>query len=714
MTRMLKQKKMTSCPHIQRATGVDQFRLAAAVMVIAIHTFPFASFNGFLDQVITLSIFRVAVPFFFMVTGYYLIGPYAEKPSYPKSWKINRFLLSMLKLYLLICILYLPVSIYTGTVSFSMPLMELAKVIIFDGVLYHLWYFPAVILGVVICRFLLQKAPISLVLLGTSVLYLIGLGGDSYYYFIELFPGIKVIYQLFFQLFDYTRNGLFFSPLFLILGAKLYLKRGQQTKLLHAKMGFAFLGLALEGTLLHAYTMMRHDSLYFTLPFVSYYLFQFLLKWQPKYRFFKAKEYSLWLYILHPFSIMGLYFLAKLLPFLENSLLQFLLTVLFTLVLSVIPIEVLPRFKRKKRQKIRRAGKEIDLAALRGNYHSIKELLPEKTKLMAVVKADAYGHGAEACSRQLEREGVSFFAVAVLEEAIRLRKCGIQGEILILGYTSPEDSDQVAHYELIQSVFSREYAEALNRRKVRLRCHLKIDTGMHRLGFTPDIQEILPVYHMAYLDCEGIYSHLGSSDTLGAEGRGRTEQQIIVFDELLGRLEEANINYGCTHLQSSYGVVNYPELSYDYARVGIFLYGVLSQPDKVLETKLRIRPVLSVKAVLVSQRTVQAGEYIGYGTANKTDRNRKIGTVAIGYADGIPRQLSNTGYSLRYKDFSLPQIGMICMDMLLVDLTDVPEITLGAEIEIMENCEDVAAKGATITNELLSRLGGRLENKTSC
>lgn len=694
----------------ERSMGIDQFRLAAAVMVVAIHTFPFSSLNEQLDQVITLTIFRVAVPFFFLVTGYYILGPYAERSTYPKGWKIKQSLVEIGNLYLISCVIYLPLAFYTGVVSFSMSVSELLRVLVFEGPLYHLWYFPAVILGLLIGKWLIQRLSFSNAFLVTLMLYLIGLGGDSYYFFLDQLPVAKQIYTVLFQLFGLTRNGLFFSPFFLLIGAQLYLKRQRLVQMAGLKCLISLFVLGIEGFILHRQTNLRHDSMYLMLPLTCFYLFAFLLSWQPKFVFPRVKMYSLWLYILHPLSIVALYYGSKVLPVLQNSFLQFVLILFLTVLLIFVVSCLISKRGRPKKNRLYRAGKLLDMDALRSNYKTLQGMLPSKTKLMAVVKADAYGHGGVRVSHCLEQAGVDFFAVAVLEEAIQLRKSGIQGDILILGYTSPEESGRLRDFDLIQSIFSFDYAAALNRKKVNIRCHVKIDTGMNRLGIVGNVQELLSIYSMNYLSCEGIYSHLGSSDDLSAEARQRTRTQIDRFDQVLLELRGQGIDPGFTHLQSSYGIVNYPELTYDYARVGIFLYGVLSQRDLCLKQRIQIKPVLSIKAVLVSVKTVVPGEYIGYGTSIKVTKEMRIGTVAIGYADGIPRALSNTGYSLRYKDYELPQIGTICMDMLLIDVTEVGELEQGEELFVLESSEEIAEKDKTITNELLSRLGTRLES----
>ncbi|MGC6767144.1 membrane-bound serine racemase VanT [Enterococcus sp. LJL51] len=697
-------------PKQRRAWGIDQFRLLAAVMVVGIHTFPFHSIYPLLDNVLTLTVFRIAVPFFFMVTGYYLLGPYGERPVYQKWWRIKRGVIQLLKLYGAVCLLYLPLSFYTGVLSFSMPVSALLKVLLIEGPLYHLWYFPAIILGVFLCVCLIKKLGLYPALLVSGCLYLIGLGGDSYYFLIKNNNFFRGFYELLFQATEYTRNGLFFAPIFLLLGVYAYVNREKRILNLTLKLFICLLLLVIEGALLHNGNPLRHDSMYLCLPLVMYVLFQSVLRWKPSIHIAKAKSYSLGIYILHPLSIAVLAYVGKGIPFLQNSLLQFLLVLLLTVIICMILIALFEKKRKKTGGTLRRAEKKVDKRALAANLKLLQKLLSEKTRVMAVLKANAYGHGAVKCGKELEKLGVDFYAVATLEEGVQLRKAGLQGEILILGYTDPDRIKELNKYNLIQTIIHQQYAVLLNRRKIPIRCHLKIDTGMHRLGFSPDLMELLPTYKLPFLKCEGIYSHLGSTDSQDDTSRERTRQQIHVYDRLLEELEQAGIDYGMTHLQSSYGVVNYPELTYDYARIGLFLYGVLSQTDYQLKEQLTLKPVLSIQAILISVKSVAYGQYLGYGTGRQAVKGQKVGVVSIGYADGISRNLSETGYRLSYEDQELPQIGMICMDMLLVDLTEAPAIQPGVVITVLENGEEAAKKSQTITNEILSRIGSRLEN----
>jgi serine/alanine racemase len=232
---------------------------------------------------------------------------------------------------------------------------------------------------------------------------------------------------------------------------------------------------------------------------------------------------------------------------------------------------------------------------------------------------------------------------------------------------------------------------------------------MHRLGLDSSAILIKKIYQMKYLACEGVVSHLGSADSLDEESVKRTKRQIQIFDTLLKDLEELGIDYGITHLQASYGILNYPELNYNYVRPGIILYGALSLQNDQTKLKIDLHPVVKIKAKLISIKDIAAGEFVGYGLDVCLKQNTKVGIVSIGYADGVPRNLSNTGFKLSYKKAKIPQIGRICMDLLLVDLSAIFDIQVGEMITVMTHSENIAEKSGTITNEILTGLGVRLE-----
>lgn len=361
--------------------------------------------------------------------------------------------------------------------------------------------------------------------------------------------------------------------------------------------------------------------------------------------------------------------------------------------------------------KTTRAVKYISSYAIQHNLNEIRKIVPERTQIMAVIKANAYGCGMLELAREFIKNGINFFCVATIEEAILLREAGILGKILILGYTHPERIHDIKKYNLIQSIVSEQHGQAMNLQGVQVRCHLQVDTGMHRLGVDPNINKVEKMYSFENLSIEGIYSHLGSSDSLTEEAVLRTTNQIKRFEQLLEQLKEKDISYGLTHIQSSYGILNYPELAFDFVRAGIILYGFFSQPNVLTNTKINLLPVVRIKASLVLERLVDSGEYIGYGLGVKLKKKKRIGVISIGYADGIPRELSNKGLILEYKGQFIRQIGNICMDMLIVDLTGIKDISVNDELTILPDIEKTACDTGTITNELLSRLGMRLEVK---
>ncbi|MDR0614804.1 MAG: membrane-bound serine racemase VanT [Lactobacillales bacterium] len=690
--------------------GIEQFRILAAIMIVAIHTFPFASLNPELDNLVTLTLFRVAVPFFLMVTGYFLLGSFACEPYYPKLWKIKQHLWKLLKIYGMAIIFYLPLSFYNGTLRLSSTFFQLVKRLFFDGTMYHLWYFPAAIiglmLGVLMIRFL--SLPKSFIL--SVFLYLIGVGGDSCYKVFGHLPGIKNFYKVGFKLFDYTRNGLFFAPIFLIFGAVIYQKRKKNQHIF--LLTCSLVALLMESFLLHHFTRVRHDSMYLTLPIVMYFFFSFLLNWQPPFKFSQTKEKTLGIYLLHPLVIALIYFVGKVVPIFANSLLNFLFVLLGTILLTNFLLSLKRKFKPVIKTFLAlRAVKIISTENLAKNVQAISSCISEKTEIMAILKANAYESEAVICGRKLEKLGVNFFAVATLQEAIDLRRAGVQGEILILGYTAQAQAKMLQKYHLIQAIISIKHAYELNQQQKNIRCHLKIDTGMHRLGLDSDVNLLKKIYQMKHLTCEGIFSHLGSADALDEQSVKRTKRQIQTFDTLLKDLKKLGIDYGVTHLQASYGILNYPELNYDYVRPGIILYGALSLPNDQTKLKIDLHPVVKIKAKLISIKNIIAGEFVGYGLDACLKQNTKVGIASIGYADGVPRALSNTGFKLFYKKAEIPQIGRVCMDLLLLDLSAVSDIQVGEMITVMTHSETVAEKSGTITNEILTGLGARLEIK---
>ena len=417
-------------------------------------------------------------------------------------------------------------------------------------------------------------------------------------------------------------------------------------------------------------------------------------------------------YLLHPWFI-ALAGAGRRLPWLagpleKNSLLRF-AAVLAASLASAWVLDVLRPLPVPSRS---RAWREIDLSALRHNAHALQALLPERCALMAVLKADAYGHGAPASAWCLWRAGVRDFAVACLSEGIALRKAGVRGVILILGYTPPELVPQLRRWRLTQAVADEAHGHALANQGLPLRVHLALDTGMHRLGIPAEnIAALTRLYARRELRIEGVFSHLCVSDN--PELERYTTGQLDRFSAAVDRLRRQGLDPGKLHIQSSYGLLNLPPQPCAYVRAGIVLYGVSS--GGVLPRQWpELRPVLSLRARVACVRTLRPGDRAGYGLAFQAERETRLAVLTIGYADGLPRALSQQGGRVLLRGVSCPMAGRMCMDQLLVDVTGVPEIQAGDVATLIGRdgnqeipAEEVAERCGTITNELLSRLGKR-------
>ncbi|MBR8698993.1 membrane-bound serine racemase VanT [Enterococcus casseliflavus] len=699
---------------MKKNQGIEQFRVLLAMMVVAIHCLPLHRLWPDGDILITLTLFRIAVPFFFMISGYYVFSDLATQNSYPARQRVWHFIKKQLQVYLIATLLFLPLAWYSGMLGLNMPLGTFIQTLLVNGILYHLWYFPAIITGSLLVMGLLVRFSFKQVFFMAIGLYVIGLGGDSWSGLAAQTP-LASFYSLIFQLLAGTRNGIFFAPLFLLLGV-LARRFAQKSASPHrySYLMISLICLLLESYLLHHFTTPKHDSMYVFLPFVLLILFPIIQQWQAPMIWKQAGRLSLWLYLLHPYTIAVTHFLSQKLPLLQNNLINYFVVLGLTIgvVYGLFALQKLFSFPKKTPLHLQRATKEFSAPALLHNLQEIKRVIPATTKVMAVVKADAYGCDAKMVAGTLERAGVDFFAVATIEEAIELRRAGIKSRLLILGYTSAQRAKELNRYSLIQTIVSEAHGQALARTGLPIECHLAVDTGMHRLGVAPDLETVRKLFALPSLKITGIFSHLGSSDQLDTASILRTQAQITCFDDLLAGLSARNIAYGLTHLQSSYGILNYPEKQYDYVRPGILLTGSLSVPNEPTKQKINVQPILTIKALLVDKKTVAAGEAIGYGLATVFDRPATIGIVSIGYCDGVPRALSNQGFQLSYQGVLLPQIGLVCMDMLLIDLTDYPELAVESSLEVISDWTTTADQAQTITNELISRLGSRITSSS--
>lgn len=760
----------------QNSDGLDAFRLIAAFLVIAIHTSPLVSFSENADFFFTRILARVAVPFFLMVTGQFVAADFftGTDSIANKSMRLAGYLKKLCLMYIVAILIYIPIGIYSGIYHYQAA-YDVFRMLVFDGTFYHLWYFPACIIGILIVYLLSRFLPLPAIAVISSILYVFGLLGDSYYGFTYCIPAVNKMYDLLFLAFSYTRNGIFFAPAFLVLGAIIgrryisddSLKSGSNAtpvdnstsnslNTLLNIIGFvlSFAVMTVEGFLLHIHHIQRHDSMYIMLIPTMYFLYKLLLgvgnhtgntRCIPKltghiWQHVSIRQVTTWIYIIHPAMIIVVRGIGKLLNmtalFVANSLVHYIAVSLLSFVVACIiayigkQLQTSPHFPHHKgcnascslssnsqsQSTTTRAWIELDMDALAKNVRFLQSKLPAGSALMPAVKADAYGHGAVLIARALNHLGIAHFCVACADEGVELRQNGIKGEILILGYTHPDAFFLLDKYRLTQTVVDYEYANQLNSYGRKLHVHVGIDTGMHRLGTrSENIDEIIKIYDMKNLKIDGMFSHMAASDSLFPKAKAFTKVQSDRFRETIDRIQANGYDIPKTHLQASYGLLNYPELGGDYARVGIALYGVLSTKEDTDKYANLLTPVLSLKARVASVRTLHKNEAAGYGMAFTASKETKIATLSIGYADGLPRSLSNgTGYVL-INGCKARIAGRICMDQTIIDVTDIPYVSSGDIATIIGTSgnevigvTDIAEQTHSITNEVLSRLGSRL------
>ena len=369
----------------------------------------------------------------------------------------------------------------------------------------------------------------------------------------------------------------------------------------------------------------------------------------------------------------------------------------------------------------KRTWADIDLAALLSNYRALRARAGEGVKFLGVVKANAYGHGAVPVAKLLEEAGADYLAVACLEEGATLREAGVIMPILILGLTEPRYTPELLRYDLTAAVGSRTCAEEMSRMaseaKKRVRIHLKIDTGMGRVGFTcredrDPLSEILPVMDLPGLDIEGIFTHFATSDMPGI-GDDYQKMQYRLFTGLTARLEEAvGRRFSIRHCANSGAVTGHPDTFLDMVRPGIALYGCY--PSELRES-VGLTPVMSVRTRIAQIRDFREGDSVSYGRIYTAPGPRRIAVVPVGYADGLHRVLSGKIDMLVHGQ-RVPQVGRICMDMCMLDVTDVPDAEEGDLVTLFgkdgEACipvEEQAEKAGTISYEILSGIAPRVE-----
>lgn len=363
-----------------------------------------------------------------------------------------------------------------------------------------------------------------------------------------------------------------------------------------------------------------------------------------------------------------------------------------------------------------RTWAEIDLDAIAYNLTNIRKITRPEAKIMCVVKADAYGHGFFEAAKTMHENGADAFAVATFEEAKLLRDKGFHEVILILGRVDTLFAKDMIKYDISATVFDLEFAKALSDAAVSMnkkaRIHIKLDTGMSRIGFDcgmDGVEEIVKICSMPNIAAEGIFSHFACADEAD---RSMSDRQFSAFQKMIDALKARGITFEYAHICNSAGIMEFPEYHLTMVRPGIILYGCYPS-EAVHKERLLLKPAMTVKARITRIDTKPAGTAISYGATFTTKKETKIATVSIGYADGYFRSLSDKAY-MTVAGVKVPVVGRICMDQCMIDVSSVNNITVGDEVIVFGNGGDnsetaasLADSAGTINYEILCAVGNR-------
>jgi alanine racemase len=358
----------------------------------------------------------------------------------------------------------------------------------------------------------------------------------------------------------------------------------------------------------------------------------------------------------------------------------------------------------------------VDLDAIRSNFKQIRQSLPEHVKVMAVIKADGYGHGAVPVARALSGMA-DMFGVAIIEEALDLRAAGIKEDILLLGYISPEYVPDAVAHDITLTVYSYDMADDISAAALRLdvtaKLHIKVDTGMGRIGFLdgePQMDEIARICSLPGVNAEGIYTHLASADETD---KSSALAQLELFRGITDRLEHRGLTFDIKHAANSAAVLDMPEACFDMVRAGIVLYGMYPS-EETDHSAMQLKPAMSLRTHISHIKTVPAGTRISYGGTFTAQRETVVATVPVGYADGFPRVLSNRGRILVRGAFA-PIIGRICMDQFMIDVTDIPKVSMRDTVTLVGtdraesiSTEEVAAVAGSFNYEFVCNVSKRV------
>lgn len=372
---------------------------------------------------------------------------------------------------------------------------------------------------------------------------------------------------------------------------------------------------------------------------------------------------------------------------------------------------------------LRRTWAEVDLDAVESNYRAIRTCLRPETKVCCIIKADAYGHGAERLARLYESLGADWFAVSNLEEAEQIRRTGVKLPILILGYTPPDRAGELAENGFVQSIVGPEFAAELSHEAVKagvtVRTHIQIDTGMTRVGFfyqNPErdaeaIDGIEQACRLPGLNAEGIFTHFASADE-GMDGREYTQRQFACFTGAIAELERRGIHFRLRHCANSAAIFDYPEMQLDMVRPGVILYGMM--PSGSILRKIALKPAMALKSTVALVKTVPPQTCVSYGRRFTSKRDTVVATVPVGYADGYLRRYGDGACAL-VRGKRAPVVGRVCMDQLMLDVTDISGVETGDTVTLIGRdgdeavtADDIADASGTINYEIVCGIATRV------
>lgn len=354
----------------------------------------------------------------------------------------------------------------------------------------------------------------------------------------------------------------------------------------------------------------------------------------------------------------------------------------------------------------------INLDAIIANLEQMKSNLDKDVKIVAVVKTDGYGHGAIPIAKELEKIPYVYgYATATVGESLALRREGIKKPILCLGYTFPESYEKLVSEEIRPTVFREDqaklFSEVAEKIGKTVKVHVKVDTGMSRIGITPDEEGAAFVKMVAELpnvEVEGVFTHFSKADETD---KTFAHKQLSVFETFVEKLERQGISIPYKHISNSAGIIELPQAHKDLVRAGIILYG-LWPSDEVVRDKIQLIPALTLKSHVVFVKEIEDKTPVSYGGTFVADGKRKIATIPLGYGDGYPRSLSNKGYVLIHGQ-KAPITGRVCMDQFMVDVTDIPDVKCGDEVTLIGRDKD-----EMITIEQLGEMSGRFNYEFVC